>query len=195
MLALALGLTLGMTLGACSSSEDPSAKKTESPSSPSSTPTTTGPVVKGKKIAPSELPAKTVDAVETGGKEYFSGWSDALSGTEDIDPLKIDALPGLEGAALAELLNTVSEYQENGWRIDGRPAVLSTRVLSATRDPDTVTVVACIDNSQVRLLDAKGKEVPNSRPTHPRTRNVLTLVPRGSDWVVGEQRPATRPNC
>lgn len=202
-LVLSLSLTVGLTLGACSSSEKPGGKNTPSPtstssdSSPSSAPATPGSVAKekGKKISPSDLPAKTVTAVEAGGKEYFEGWSDALSGAEEIDPLKTDSLPGLEGAALEELLNTVSEYQENGWRVEGRPTVLSTRVLSATRSPETVTVVACIDNSTVRLLDSKGEEVPNSRPSHPRTRNVLTLVPRGDGWVVGEQRPATRPNC
>lgn len=193
-MVLSLGLTLSLTLGACSSSEKP-AKNTPSATSSSSASSSPGAVVKGKKISPSELPAKTVTAVETGGKEYFEGWSDALSGSEKIDPLKTDTIPGLEGAALEELLNTVSEYQENGWRVEGRPTVLSTRILSATRSPDTVTVVACIDNSKVRLLDSKGKEVPNSRPPHARTRNVLTLVPRGDGWVVGEQRPATRPNC
>lgn len=197
--ALTLSLGLGTALGACSGDSEPrddtspsASDPTGSPSSPRTPGTAPTP---GTKVDVKDLPEETVRAVEKGGDAYFDGWTSALGAPDAIDPAKEPTVDGLSGAALEELLNTLAEYRENGWRMEGSPRVLSTRVLEVTEKPSTVRMVACVDNSDVRLVDDEGNEVPNSRQPNPRTRNVLTLVPEGGAWVVAAQRPATRPDC
>lgn len=204
LVAVALGLGLGLT--GCSSAEKPSADDespktaTSSPGAPASedptsAPTTPATPTPGTEIPPESLPEETRKAVVEGSGDYVSGVTTSLNDPEAVVPERTTSIPGLSGAALEELLNTLSEYRENGWRTEGEARVVSTRITSATRDPDVVTLVACIDNSEVRVVDARGEEVPNSRAPRPRTRNVLTLVREDDAWVVAVQRPATQPNC
>lgn len=195
----ALGLALLMTVVGCSGSGSPEADDghdgTTSPTPGSSASPRSEPPAPGDSVDPDSLPASTLTAVEEGSDDYFATFGDVLGDPDATEVESTEALPGVSGAALEEMLNTATEYQVNGWRIAGRPVVVRQRVVSATQDPDQVVVRACIDNSAVRVLDARGDEVPNSRPPRPRTRNILTLVRDGDSWVVDGQRPAVRPNC
>ncbi|QCX26648.1 hypothetical protein [Nocardioides jishulii] len=194
----ALALALLVTAVGCSDSPRPatdgpgtttSAAVDGSPAPPSE------PAAPGTSVSPADLPDVTLAAVEKGSDTFFDTFGKVLGQPDGTDVESTAPLPGVTGAALEEMLNTAAEYQVNGWRIDGRPVVVRQDVVSATRDPDQVVVRACVDNSSVRVLDANGGEVPNSRPPRPRTRNILTLVREGDSWAVDAYRPAVRPNC
>ncbi|MFC6695020.1 hypothetical protein [Nocardioides daphniae] len=194
--ALAVGLALGLALTGCSGSDEEAADDPAPKASASATPSpTAAPTATGSKVDPGTLPAATVKAVGEGSTDYYEALTDALGDPSRADTDDPEEFEGITGAALAELVNTLTEYEENGWRVEGEATVVDQEVVRATKDPDTVVVRACVDNSAIRIVDRNGDEVPNSRSPKPRTRNVLTLVRDGDSWVVAAQRPATRPNC
>lgn len=79
---------------------------------------------------------------------------------------------------LQELESQWQELVANGWSIEGTPKVVSAEV---TESSDThATVVACVDSSNVRTLDAAGVVIGSASDTS--ARNVFTLEQR-SDGV------------
>ena len=172
---------------------------------------------KGKPLGKDlvSLPEPERAQVTEGTRTYFVGVTTALStpaptkesGTTKgarkpapgqpagipTDPTRAAEATGATGAALAELRNTATEYEDNGWQVTGRSKVVDEQVVRRVGDTSLV-VRACVDNSSVRVVDAEGRPVPNSSPA-PRTLNVLTLARQGDTWVVTEQRPARNPDC
>lgn len=138
--------------------------------------------------APAEVVEETGDAVE----DYVVDTGAVLEEPTTEEELTLETVTG---AALEELRNRVAEYEASGWYVSGEPVVVRHRVVEYYEDPALAVVRACIDNSKVRVVDADGQTIPGSRPARPRTLNVLRLVQVSGDWVVAEQRPATRPDC
>lgn len=155
----------------------------------------------GPRATPVSPPPEVVTATGDAVDDYADAVGDVLadpppgddSGDSDVALVVLDAVTG---AALEELRNQAAEYEASGWRVVGRPRVVRHRVAAYYTDPERAVVRACLDNSKVRVVDADGRTVPGSRPVHPRTLNVLTVVKDADgDWVVTAQRPAARPNC
>lgn len=142
---------------------------------------------------PVDLTPDEVEDVEDGTDDYFDDHTEALERPKK-DPKPKDH-PHITGDALEDLFNQVAEFERNGWRMAGTPEIVRQRVVRRTSNPDGVVVRACVDNSDVRVVDRNGDEVPNSRASTPRTLNVLTLVPKGDSWVVTDQRLAPKPDC
>lgn len=142
---------------------------------------------------PVDLTPDELEDVEDSADDYYDDRSDALEEPEDTPDA--DDHPRVTGAALEDLFNQVAEFRHNGWRLDGEPEIVRQRVVRRTSNPDGVVVRVCVDNSDVRVLDRNGDEVANSRPSSPRTLNILTMVRDGDDWIVSDQRLAARPDC
>ena len=141
-----------------------------------------------------DLTPQEREDVEERTEDYYDDQTDILEdpGEDAPDP---DDFPHVTGDALAALVNQVAEFQHSGWRLAGEPEVVWQRVVRATTDPEGVVVRACVDNSDVRVLDRNGDEVPNSRPSTTRTLNILTVVRVGDDWKVSDHALARRPDC
>ena len=200
----ALGLTVAgccvLTLGACSSgsraddpSDEPDARDTESSQTdPSSSPDPASPsasVEPGPSVpVPSAVRSEAAEAAD----DYLDTVGDVL---EEPDPSSEETLPAVTGAALETLRNQIAEYDASGWKIVGEPVIVRQRVVTYSDDPPVAVVRACIDNSDVRVVDSTGKTVPGSTPVSPRTLNLFTLVKEKGAWAIAESRPAARPDC
>lgn len=134
-----------------------------------------------------DVPAEVGEAATDGADDFAEGMADALrnpgSGLGDVD---------IEGTALEALRSHAEEYERSGWRMRGRPVVLWVEVYEHT--DDRVVVGACIDNSRVKVVDQSGTVVSDGADTPP-TLNILTLSPRGDDWVITESTFPADPDC
>lgn len=207
--AAVLGVVAALTLAGCSgdagSSEEPDTPRSSASSTPkdSSAVPHVEPEPEDDVAAPGDgddlgpdvltLPKKERSQVTRATDDYLDEVKEKL-GKPDAER-KVIEYSDVTGPALETLLNTESEYDQNGWRITGRAKVVSQQVVRRTTDPKGLVLRVCVDNSGVKVVDADGKRVPNSRPTNPRTLNVLTLVPREGAWVVADERPAANPDC
>lgn len=145
-----------------------------------------------KTGTPAAVPDEVVAETEDGVEDYVEDVGDAMEQPSADEDLDLDAVTG---AALEELRNRVAEYETSGWRVVGQPRVVRHRVVRYRKDPESAVVRACLDNSDVRVVDSEGRTVPGSRPAEPRSLNILTLVRTGDGWAVSEQRLAARPDC
>lgn len=197
-----------LLLTGCSSSDDnpntddPSSSPSESPdqSSDGSTDgdgdgdTSDFDEENGPTLAPRDVPAQVAKATEKATDDFIDKVGDELEKPDAKKDLK--TVPGVTGAALDELRNRVAEYDASGWRVLGEPVVVRQQVVQLLDDPERAVVHACLDNSKVRVVDADGKRVPNSKPAEPRTRNIITMVKtKKGAWIVADQRPASKPDC
>ena len=99
-------------------------------------------------------------------------------------------------AALAEAEAEYGEMAVNGWRMEGTPRVVGTPKATATRyrEADALRVAACIDSSEVRLVDAQGRTV-GAEPRERRALNLFTLVRDGDSWKVAERSLPAETAC
>lgn len=100
------------------------------------------------------------------------------------------------GAALDAALAQAAEFDDNGWHQVGAPRIVSTRIVEDGRDedPPRITISACVDSSDVDVVDASGVSVRHG--SHPdRSRMLYTLVRRDGDWLVGRQTFPDDPEC
>ena len=142
--------------------------------------------------SPAPVTEEVTQEAEEGIEDDAADVGDALEDPPVAEELSRDAVTG---AALEDLRNRVAEYENSGWRVVGEPTVARHRVVRYSTNPESAVVRVCIDNSDIRVVDAAGRTVPGSRPANPRSLNILTLVKVGGAWAVSEQRLATRPDC
>lgn len=206
--AVALATVALLAVGGCSKSVDSEADSGDreptsnvdgvtSPESPTGSPgSADGPSTPGGSDGTAGTPAPVPDEVvadtEDGVEDYVADVGDVMKKPSSDEDLDLDAVTG---AALEELRNRVVEYETSGWRVVGEPTVVRHRVVRYRKDPESAVVRACLDNSDVRVVDSEGRTVPGSRPAKPRSLNILTLVKTGDGWAVSEQRLAARPDC
>jgi hypothetical protein len=99
-------------------------------------------------------------------------------------------------ATFADELRANAAYnRKNGVRVVGSPTVSGLKVLRVDLDaqPPTAVVEACIDSSAVRIVDTRGRTVP--QPRHARTREQFSLVWSGDRWLIDSQGFPDDPNC
>ena len=162
-----------------SNSPDPTATGPQDTSSPGSEPT-------GAPV-PEQVRQETKEATD----DFIDVVSDVLKEPDSTSR----TVPSVTGAALEELHNRVVEYENSGWRVVGEAVIVRQKVVKYVEDPETAVVRACVDNSEVRVVDAKGNTVPGSKPARARTLNVFTVVKEKDTWVISESRLASQPDC
>jgi hypothetical protein len=84
------------------------------------------------------------------------------------------------GFYLEVQMNTLGIYKERGWRAD-RPVTTSV-VADGGWSPDNLGLTACEDDSKVRLLNKKGKEVFKDRDH--RYVQTLTATKKNGVWKI-----------
>lgn len=190
-----------LVVSACSSSD--SKPEANSPTSPTVSPTP--PSDSDEKSAdaggetpvpgaePSSIPVPDVvrDDTEEASSDFVDTMGDVLEEPDSSEQV----VPSVTGAALEELRNRIAEYEASGWRVVGEAVIVRQKVVQYVDDPESAVVRACVDNSRVRVIDAKGKTVPGSAPATPRTLNIFTMVKEKDAWVISESRLAPQPDC
>lgn len=116
----------------------------------------------------------------------------ASVGDASADPVQNRELRGIAGGMiLAELQNRQNELIANGWKQTGTEVVVSVSVkeLNADSSPPVATVEACIDSSDVVLLDASNVPIVSGTPAAERRAvNIYTLGWTEADgWRVADR--------
>ena len=94
-----------------------------------------------------------------------------------------------------ELRATAAYNRADGVRVVGKPTVSALKVLhldTGARPPRAVAE-ACIDSTAVRLVDRRGRTVP--QPPRGRTHETFSLVWSGGRWLIDSQGFTDDPNC
>ncbi|UFU05726.1 hypothetical protein [Ruania halotolerans] len=167
---------------ASSSAPPPSPSPPSSPSSPS-TP------------AP-QVPAQGAiddDTAQTLLETYVTAVAEIAPDAEDV-PERIDAVAG--ETIIAELEAELLELDSNGWTRTGSAVVDSASVIDqdSTATPPVATVHACIDSSEVRVLDSAGAPLPQD-PSAARAVNIYTLHQVDGAWVIVSRTFGDDPAC
>ena len=88
------------------------------------------------------------------------------------------------------------EFEDNGWRQVGSPDVVASRVVFRRPDasPPRMRIAACVDSSDVDVVDASGDSVRNGTYAA-RSTMLFDLVLRHGDWLVQRQSFPDDPDC
>lgn len=190
------------------SAADPPDSPTQGPSATSSPgtpqPTSTSSPTPSSP-APSAPPASPAPPVTTHGaidddavQELVDSYVVTAAGTAPDDPHASDRVAAVAGdTIIAELEADLLELDSNGWTRTGTPEVISASVIdqddSAT--PPTATVQACIDSSDVHVIDSAGDPLP-SDPSSARALNLYTLNQQDDgSWILVSRSFPDNPAC
>lgn len=180
------------TASGCGSGSDSSSA---SPPPAQVSPTTTAPTTSDAPSVHHSPTVKVPSAVRRGTRQGTSAF--VLGGLSILrDPRKQPPTSGLPaaGAALQGLLAQRSEYAQSNYHVEGRPRIVSQRIISAGSHPPRVVVEACVDNSRVHVVDSSGHRVPGQNAPD-QVRNEYTVTRRGGAWVVVKSGFASNPVC
>lgn len=99
------------------------------------------------------------------------------------------------GAVQDELSIAAQERYDNRWTVEGVATLAWVRIVEDNRSatPPSFRVQACVDSSNVRVLDDGGR--PLSRPGAQRAINEYVIVESGGSWVISSARLTTDPPC
>ncbi|MBU8909217.1 hypothetical protein KH400_21735, partial [Desertibacillus haloalkaliphilus] len=95
--------------------------------------------------------------------EAYAEYQDALDHAfQDLDSRALDSYATDE--ALSAAVDSVADYAERGWRQEGHSSVASTSLVDATQlvgrsEPEGAQIYACLDVSDVEILDEQGNSV------------------------------------
>jgi hypothetical protein len=100
------------------------------------------------------------------------------------------------GAVLGELDATRAEFAALGWSQVGTPTIVDLRVVTPPTEqaPADAVVEACLDNSDVRIVDASGRDV-RAPGTPPRSLNIYVLRWTEDRWLVADHTFPDDPDC
>lgn len=122
----------------------------------------------------------------------FAGESEML-----MDPVEeVSVARSATGAYAETLALRLDEFEDMGWTQMGTPTVTSLQILEEhlEEDPPRVIVLACIDSTNVQILDDRGNELRNAG-TPARSSNLYTLVQEQGVWSITNATFPEDPDC
>lgn len=191
VVAVLSGRTGGSTPEAGASSPTASGSDTASPS-PTLTPTPT------PSPDPVPSPAPSASPVETGAPaaDIVAPFvaADSAARQDPAQPLELDKVA--TGDALDDLNIQVTELTKGGLSQVGSPTVVSAEVTASdpNADPPTATVLACLDYSQVDLVNSAGQSAKDTTAPQ-RVSTILDLVEKDGTWLVSKRTFPDDPTC
>jgi hypothetical protein len=101
------------------------------------------------------------------------------------------------GSYRAELEAQWLELEANGWSYTGAPTVTALEILALEEDaePATAQLRACIDSSDVTLVDAEGEPVGSPEGVMPEAAHLFSLVREDDTWRVTARTFPDDPTC
>jgi hypothetical protein len=205
--ATALAVTVGATVAAgllvpAHPAHSTAGARPASTAAASTTPAPVRTTAPAPRSATVPLPASTTAALATRTITARSATAAVATYVQAVDSVTPDSITGaitpvVAGRAKAELQAQQIEFQSNGWTVRGTTRVDGVQLLSSdpTAATPTARVQACIDSSDVTLLDAHGKAVVAPPQAVRRALNLYSLAYTGGAWhIVGHSFPAD-PSC
>lgn len=181
---------LGTSSTAATASEGSLSTSTETTDAASIRP---APETTARAVEP--LDAPELHVVRTAIDDLISSTADAIDGSPDesIGALGVDHT-AIE-AVQAEFEATIAEFAANGWSQVGAPIIASVHIVTppSRTSPTEVLVAACIDNSDVRVVDRDGHDLRLSSPGRSLNLYVLRFVEER--WVPAEHTFPDDPDC
>lgn len=121
----------------------------------------------------------------------------ALAHSSEVLAAPEDAIePGnaLASTALEDLQATAEEWGLLGYRQEGQAVLSDVTVLNVSDTGETMEVLACVDSSNVRVVDENGKEVSDEQAPA-RSRSIFELQFIEGKWKVTNQSFPEDPEC
>jgi cytoskeletal protein RodZ len=107
-----------------------------------------------------------------------------------------EAKQAAAGDYLAEAANQWEELDAYGWRVKGTPHLSAVKVTSADPAKHRAVVGACVDSSDVRFIDAKGKVVGGNAGRSKPARQIFTIeLGKDGHWRVVDRTFPDNPAC
>lgn len=160
---------------------------------------TAGPTPSAPTDVPSSAPVTTAGPLDDdSAQEVVGSYLTAAAGLE-TDTTDVSArVNSIAGESLiAELEADLLELDSQGWQRTGAPVAVSATVIDQDENssPPTATVQACIDSSDVQVVDAAGEPLPND-PSANRALNVYTLAQNDDGaWIIVSRSFPPDPSC
>lgn len=190
-----------------STTEQPSTPGTADPSdpgsgapdsTPSSDPADPTPSSPGTSGGSGSAVVTQSPIAEDGAEKVVVSYLSAISELEPDTPDVSAHVGGIAGEDLIEEAEAdLLELESNGWERTGAPVVVSVMVTEQEQDaaPPTATVEACIDSSDVQVLDASGEPLPKD-PGAARALNIYHLEQNeDGSWIVASRTFPSNPSC
>ena len=183
-------------------SGNPSEDPTDEPAdNPTDAPTASGSPTASSSPSPAGplTPAGPGELDEDSAAAVVSSAIGAPLTSADTEAALADVLAGVavEGYA-AELEAQWLELTSQGWSMTGSPHIESLEIttLDTDSDPASAEIVACIDSSEVTMIDAAGDPVGDPSATSPRALHQYTMV-QGNDgiWRISSHSFPNDPSC
>lgn len=197
-LTVATAVIGGLLLAGCSDDTEPPEARTKAEGSGSTPSASAAPSPSATPLhervsrtsAAIEVPAPVRKAVRQGTDGYLDATTAVLGNPEQgVASVK----EHVRGKALASLLALRAEYADKEYTVRGKPRILSQRIVERDQDPPRMVVLACVDDSSVRVLDAQGEEL-DTGASDP-SLNIVTLTRVGQRWVVSDVTFPNEPEC
>ena len=175
-------------------SPTPDPDETAEPEAPQATPSP-GP-------APDEQPSifaapfEPIEKIDPGSAEVLIGAaltapnSTHVAATVDLERAFADIAAD---AFQEEIESEWLELASSGWTLSGERRVTDLEITE--HEGNVATVVACIDSSDVTLVDASGDAVGSDSARAPRASHIFTLVREDSVWRVTDRTFPDDPTC
>ncbi|MGB3763553.1 MAG: hypothetical protein WA966_10035 [Ornithinimicrobium sp.] len=113
------------------------------------------------------------------------------------DPAGTAALPrdAIGGAARRGIEAQLQDYASRGWSVVGTPVLVGQEVYVRQRASGTLVVGACVDSSDVRVVDGNGDTVPGAGSSSPTARNLFLIEDGPQGPRVVQQSFRDDPSC
>lgn len=122
----------------------------------------------------------------------FEGEEEVLSG----DGAAPESRRSSTEAYAEALALRLTEFEDQGWTQVGAPTIKSLEIVEEQLDttPPRVVVLACVDSSDVDILDDEGNSLRNEG-TPSRSANLYTLVREERVWSIADVTFPEDPDC
>ncbi|MGQ1797953.1 hypothetical protein ACT4S5_12580 [Kocuria oceani] len=116
----------------------------------------------------------------------------------ELDPAAVAAAEKTaDGAALQEVLASLTEFQDQGWEQRGVPVVVGEPVSAPlpAEDGEALRVTVCLDSSQVTVVDRDGVVVRGPEKDRRALHNYDLFREPGQSWQVVQHGFPDDPTC
>lgn len=175
-------------------SPTPDLDETAEPDAPQATPSPSP--TPGEEPSIFAVPFAPIEKIDPGSAEVLIGAaltapnSTHVAATVDLERAFADIAAD---AFQEEIESEWLELASSGWTLSGERRVTDLEITE--HEGNVATVVACIDSSDVTLVDAAGDPVGSDSARAPRASHVYTLVRDDSVWRVTDRTFADDPTC
>jgi hypothetical protein len=115
-----------------------------------------------------------------------------------LDPAAVAAAEGsADGAALQEVMASLTEFEHQGWEQRGVPVVVGKPVSAPlpAEDGEAVRVTVCLDSSEVTVVDRDGVIVSGKQKDRKALHNYDLFRQPGESWQVVQHGFPDDPTC